>query len=156
MSETSGPTINGARLPEGRSGPSVRPNDPSEDDSGPDDENTVGSEFKCKSGASSVEILERLYVSVAKVLSADADSEQTEEHSTAEHTANTIIWEDYAHELASLPDLTEALATELHYSATNVRHPELNLDLQEKVVRVLKQHDKIMMSSGNALLWRGG
>ncbi|KAE9320735.1 hypothetical protein PF008_g17970 [Phytophthora fragariae] len=124
VSETPGLTMNGVGRPEGRPGPSVGPNDPSEDDPGPDDENKVGLEFTCQSGESSVEILERLYVSVATVLSADPDNEQTEEYSTAEHTANTINLEDYAHELASLPDLTETLATELDYSATNVRHPE--------------------------------
>ncbi|KAE9316802.1 hypothetical protein PF008_g18912 [Phytophthora fragariae] len=109
------------------------------------------SELKCRSDESSVEILDRLYVSVATALSADTNNEQTEEYSTADHTANTINLEDYAHELAFLPDLTEALATELNYSATNVRHPELSLDPQEKVVRVVKEHEKIMISSGNTL-----
>ncbi|KAE9298831.1 hypothetical protein PR003_g23131 [Phytophthora rubi] len=151
VNEKPGPTMNSACLPEGRSEHSVSPNDPSEDDPGPDDENMVDSEFKCRSDESSVEILEPLYVSVATVLSADANSEHTDEYSTAEHTANTINLEDYAHELAFLPDLTEALATELDYSASNVRHPELSLNLQEKVVRVPKQHEKIMISSGNAL-----
>ncbi|KAE9332205.1 hypothetical protein PR003_g14626 [Phytophthora rubi] len=151
VSEGSRPTMNGVCLPEGRSGPTVSPSDPSEDDPGPDDENTVGSEFMWTPNESSIEILERLYVSVATVLSADADNDQTEEYSTAEHTANTINLEDYAHELAFLPDLTEALATELDDSAANVRHPELSLDLQEKVVRVLKHHEKNMISSGNAL-----
>ncbi|KAE8970890.1 hypothetical protein PR001_g27069 [Phytophthora rubi] len=144
-------TASGACLSEGRSGPSVSPNDPLEDDPGPDEENPVDPEFTCTLNESSVEILERLYVSVATVLSAEAATEQTAEYPTAEHTANTINLEDYAHELAFLPDLTEALATELDYSASNVRHPELSLDLQEKVVRVLKRHDKIMISSGNAL-----
>ncbi|KAE9268339.1 hypothetical protein PR003_g31482, partial [Phytophthora rubi] len=146
-----GLTASGACLSEGRSGPSVSPNDPSEDDPGPDEENPVDPEFMCTPNESSVEILERLYVSVATVLSAEAANEQTAEYSTAEHTANTINLKDYAHELVFLPDLTEALATELDYSASNVRHPELSLDLQEKVVRVLKQHEKIMISSGNAL-----
>ncbi|KAE8875803.1 hypothetical protein PF005_g30074 [Phytophthora fragariae] len=104
-----------------------------------------------KPDESYIEILERLYVSVATVLSADADNDQTEEYSTAEHTAKAINLEDNAHELAFLPDLTEALATELDYSAANVRHPELSPELQEKVVNVLKQHEKIMISSGNAL-----
>ncbi|KAE9259998.1 hypothetical protein PR003_g34555, partial [Phytophthora rubi] len=140
-----------ACLSEGRSGPSVSPDDTSGDDPGPDEENPVDSEFMCNPNESSVEILERLYVSVATVLSAEANNEQTEEYSTAEHTANTVNLEDYAHELAFLPDLTEALATELDYSASNARHPELSLNLQEKVVRVLKQHEKIMISSGNAL-----
>ncbi|KAE8984691.1 hypothetical protein PF011_g20683 [Phytophthora fragariae] len=144
-------TASGACLSEGRSGPSVSPNDPSEDDPGPDEENPVDPEFMCTPNESSVEILERLYVSVATVLSAEATTEQTAEYSTAEHTANTINLEDYAHELAFLPDLTEALATELDYSASNVRRPELSLDLQEKVVRVLRQHEKIMISSGDAL-----
>ncbi|KAE8994301.1 hypothetical protein PR002_g19978 [Phytophthora rubi] len=151
VNEEPGPTMNSACLPEGRSEHSVGPNDPSEDDPGPGGENRVESELKSRADESSVEILERLYVSVATVLSAEANSEHPEEYSTAEHTANTINLEYYAHELAFLPDLTEALTTELDYSATNVRHPELSLDLQEKVVRVLKEHEKIMISSGNAL-----
>ncbi|KAE9148952.1 hypothetical protein PF005_g7570 [Phytophthora fragariae] len=43
VSEDSGPAMNGVCLPEGRSGPEVSPNDPSEDDPGQDDKNAVDS-----------------------------------------------------------------------------------------------------------------
>ncbi|KAE8882246.1 hypothetical protein PF002_g10223 [Phytophthora fragariae] len=84
--------MNGVCLPEGRSGPTVSPSDPSEDGPGPDDENTVGSEFMWTPNESSIEILERLYVSVATVLSADADNDQTEEYSTADIPRTRSIW----------------------------------------------------------------
>ncbi|KAE9198088.1 hypothetical protein PF002_g22540 [Phytophthora fragariae] len=54
-----GLTASGVCLSDGRSGPSVSPNDPSEDDPGPDEENPVDPEFMCTPNESSVEILER-------------------------------------------------------------------------------------------------
>ncbi|KAE8875097.1 hypothetical protein PF003_g40795 [Phytophthora fragariae] len=51
--------------------------------------NPVDPEFMCTPNESSVEILERLYVSVATVLSAEATTEQTAEYSTAEALPRT-------------------------------------------------------------------
>ncbi|GMF24388.1 unnamed protein product [Phytophthora fragariaefolia] len=69
----------------------------------------------------------------------------------AEHPGNAIEFEDYARELAFLPDLTEAASTTLDYTGPHVRHPSLSVEQQDRVVEVLKSHERIMISSGNAL-----
>ncbi|GMF30476.1 unnamed protein product [Phytophthora fragariaefolia] len=58
---------------------------------------------------------------------------------------------DYAQELSFLPDLTEAASTTLDYTEPHVRHPYLSVEQQDRVVKVLKRHGQIMISSGNAL-----
>ncbi|KAE9163081.1 hypothetical protein PF005_g30591 [Phytophthora fragariae] len=68
-----------------------------------------------------------------------------------EHAAQDIELEDYAHELAFLPDLSEAAVTNLDYTAPNVKNPELSEERQRKLIAVLKQHEIIMIASGNAL-----
>ncbi|GMF52037.1 unnamed protein product [Phytophthora fragariaefolia] len=60
-------------------------------------------------------------------------------------------FEDYARDLAFLPDLTEAASTTLDYTGPHVRHPSLSIEQQDRVVKVLKSHERIMISSGNAL-----
>ncbi|GMF14401.1 unnamed protein product [Phytophthora fragariaefolia] len=65
--------------------------------------------------------------------------------STRPSTAN------YARELAFLPDLTEAASTTLDYTRPHVRHPSLSVEQHDRVVKVLKSHERIMISSGNAL-----
>ncbi|GMF32465.1 unnamed protein product [Phytophthora fragariaefolia] len=57
----------------------------------------------------------------------------------------------YARELAFLPDLTEAASTTLDYTGPHVRHPSLDVEQQDRVVKVLKSHERIVISSGNAL-----
>ncbi|GMF24885.1 unnamed protein product [Phytophthora fragariaefolia] len=69
----------------------------------------------------------------------------------SEHPGNDIEFEDYARELAFLPDLTEAASTTLDYTGPHVRHPSLSVEQQDRVVKVLKSHERIMISSGNAL-----
>ncbi|GMF45022.1 unnamed protein product [Phytophthora fragariaefolia] len=69
----------------------------------------------------------------------------------SEHPGNDIEFEDYARELAFLPDLTEAASTTLDYTGQYVRHPSLSVEQQDRVVKVLKNHERIMISSGNAL-----
>ncbi|GMF50624.1 unnamed protein product [Phytophthora fragariaefolia] len=69
----------------------------------------------------------------------------------SEHPGNAIGFEDYARELAFLPDLTEAASTTLDYTGPHVRHPSLSVEQQDRVVTVLKSHERIMISSGNAL-----
>ncbi|GMF16515.1 unnamed protein product [Phytophthora fragariaefolia] len=69
----------------------------------------------------------------------------------SEHPGNAIEFEDYAHELAFLPDLTEAASTTLDYTGSQVRHPSLSVEQQDRVVKVLKSHERIMISRGNAL-----
>ncbi|GMF32075.1 unnamed protein product [Phytophthora fragariaefolia] len=51
----------------------------------------------------------------------------------AEHPGNAIEFEDYARELAFLPDLTEAASTTLDYTGPHVRHPSLSVDQQDRV-----------------------
>ncbi|KAG2772807.1 hypothetical protein PC129_g20348 [Phytophthora cactorum] len=68
-----------------------------------------------------------------------------------EHEAADIELKDYAQELAFLPDLSETSITKLYYTATNVQNPELSPERPEGLVEVLKNHEGIMISSGNAL-----
>ncbi|KAE8955310.1 hypothetical protein PR001_g32155, partial [Phytophthora rubi] len=68
-----------------------------------------------------------------------------------EHQAHGIELEDYAQELAFLPDLTEVSVTVLDYSAPNVLNKDLEKLQQAGLIRVLKKHERIMISSGNAL-----
>ncbi|GMF42272.1 unnamed protein product [Phytophthora fragariaefolia] len=67
-----------------------------------------------------------------------------------EHVVAEFGLEDYAKELAFLPDLTEPAETKLDYTANNVQNPELSAE-QASLIAVLKNHDKIMIASGNAL-----
>ncbi|GMF28518.1 unnamed protein product [Phytophthora fragariaefolia] len=69
----------------------------------------------------------------------------------SEHPGNDIEFEDYARELAFLPDLTEAAYTMLDYTGAHVRHPPMSVERQDRVVKVLMSHRRIMISSGNAL-----
>ncbi|POM80183.1 Hypothetical protein PHPALM_2012, partial [Phytophthora palmivora] len=67
------------------------------------------------------------------------------------HLANDIEITDYAQELAFLPDLTEITVTALDYTGPNVQNKDLDVGQQQKLDNVLKHHEKIMISSGNAL-----
>ncbi|GMF17692.1 unnamed protein product [Phytophthora fragariaefolia] len=69
----------------------------------------------------------------------------------SEHPGNDIEFEDYARELAFLPDLTEAAFTTLDYAGPHVLHPSLSVERQDRAVKVLKSHERIMISNGNAL-----
>ncbi|GMF39324.1 unnamed protein product [Phytophthora fragariaefolia] len=69
----------------------------------------------------------------------------------SEHPGNDIEFEDYARELAFLPDLTEASSTTIDYTGPHFRLPSLSVEQQDRVVKVLKSHERIMISSGNAL-----
>ncbi|GMF15269.1 unnamed protein product [Phytophthora fragariaefolia] len=60
-------------------------------------------------------------------------------------------FDDYARELAFLPDLTEAASTTLDYTGPHVWQPSLSVEHQDRVVKVLKSHVRIMISSGNTL-----
>ncbi|KAE9008498.1 hypothetical protein PR001_g16677 [Phytophthora rubi] len=50
-----------------------------------------------------------------------------------------------------LPDLTEPSSTTLDYSGPNIQTTDLQADQQAKLVTVLRQHEDIMIASGNAL-----
>ncbi|OWY93614.1 hypothetical protein PHMEG_00036922, partial [Phytophthora megakarya] len=94
--------------------------------------------------------LEKTYVCVAQELSADGNFDNGDDDYVI-HEANYISLEDYAHELAFLPDLTEPSVTTLDYDSPNVKNPELSGGQQQQLIDVLKRHESIMISSGNAL-----
>ncbi|GMF15169.1 unnamed protein product [Phytophthora fragariaefolia] len=56
--------------------------------------------------------------------------------SASENPGNDIEFEDYARELAFLPDLTEAASTTLDYTGPHARHPSLSVEQQDRVVQV--------------------
>ncbi|POM79785.1 Hypothetical protein PHPALM_2465 [Phytophthora palmivora] len=97
-------------------------------------------------------ILNATYVSAMHEIAAGVVSgRDAEENDVSEHLANDIELTDYAQELAFLPDLTEVTVTALDYTGPNVQNKDLDEGQQQKLVDVLKRHEKIMISSGNAL-----
>ncbi|KAG2776216.1 hypothetical protein PC129_g23649 [Phytophthora cactorum] len=96
--------------------------------------------------------LESTYVLVARVLTTEgneaSDNTRTDHY---EHPANKIGLEDYAKELAFLPDFTEESNTTIDYGSSNVTDPRLSTDRQERLIATLKTHEHIMIASGNAL-----
>ncbi|KAE9199211.1 hypothetical protein PF004_g19329 [Phytophthora fragariae] len=101
---------------------------------------------------SDAERLEAVYVSVMGGSSPETVAEADwGTNDTAEHLPNEIELTDYAHELAFLPDLTEPSSTTLDYSGPNVQNTDLQTDQQARLVAVLRQHEEIMIASGNAL-----
>ncbi|GMF52069.1 unnamed protein product [Phytophthora fragariaefolia] len=97
----------------------------------------------------SIDVLEQAFVSVVRVLTTEGTDRG--DNNSCEHVAADFELEDYARELAFLPDLTEPAETKLDYTANNVRNPELSAEQQASLIAVLKNHDKIMIASGNAL-----
>ncbi|OWZ06825.1 LOW QUALITY PROTEIN: hypothetical protein PHMEG_00020870 [Phytophthora megakarya] len=100
--------------------------------------------------AAEIDELEKTYVCVAQELSADGNFDNDDDDYVI-HEANYILLEDYAHELAFLPDLTESSITTLDYDSPNVKNPELSGSQQQQLIDVLKKHESIMISSSNAL-----
>ncbi|GMF09774.1 unnamed protein product [Phytophthora lilii] len=66
-------------------------------------------------------------------------------------SANVIDLEDYAHELAFLPDLAEVVPSELDYDGPNVKSSCHTPEQATRLIKILKKHKAIMISSGNAL-----
>ncbi|GMF41654.1 unnamed protein product [Phytophthora fragariaefolia] len=97
----------------------------------------------------SIDVLEQTFVSVIRVLTTEGTDGG--DANSNEHVAAEFELEDYAKELAFLPDLTETAKTKLDYSAKNVQNRELSADEQARLIKVLKNHDKIMISSRNTL-----
>ncbi|GMF56462.1 unnamed protein product [Phytophthora fragariaefolia] len=92
--------------------------------------------------------LEGAYLAAATV---SEDWGDRDAPNASEHPGNDIEFEDYARELAFLPDLTEAASTTLDHTGPHVRHPSLSVEQQDRVVKVLKSHEQILISSGNTL-----
>ncbi|GMF36308.1 unnamed protein product [Phytophthora fragariaefolia] len=97
----------------------------------------------------SIDVLEQTFVSVVRVLTTEGTDRGDD--NSYEHVAAEFELEDYAKELGFLPDLTDPAETKLDYTAKNVRNPELSAEQQASLIAVLKNHDKIMIASGNAL-----
>ncbi|GMF63161.1 unnamed protein product [Phytophthora fragariaefolia] len=97
----------------------------------------------------SIDVLEQAFVSVVRVLTTEGTDRG--DGNSYEHVAAEFELEDYAKELAFLPDLTEPAAIKLDYTANNVGNPELAAEQQASLIAVLRNHDKIMIASGNAL-----
>ncbi|KAJ8574572.1 hypothetical protein ON010_g4642 [Phytophthora cinnamomi] len=74
----------------------------------------------------------KTFIAVMRVLVTEGTADRDDE--TTEHPAAAIELEDYAHELAFLPDLSETVPTTLDYSAANVTNPELSEDQQENLI----------------------
>ncbi|GMF21128.1 unnamed protein product [Phytophthora fragariaefolia] len=68
-----------------------------------------------------------------------------------ERVPNSLALEDYAHELAFLPDLTDVIPTQLDYSADNVVCSAHSDEQTTRLIGVLQSHEQIMISRGNAL-----
>ncbi|GMF22446.1 unnamed protein product [Phytophthora fragariaefolia] len=88
------------------------------------------------------------YVASADALMKYMDSGNDDEF---EYEGNEMYFEDYAHELAFLPDLTVPASTILGYDAPKLKNPNLDPIAQLKLVETLRRHDEIMIASGNAL-----
>ncbi|KAG4039266.1 hypothetical protein PC123_g25178 [Phytophthora cactorum] len=95
--------------------------------------------------------LDATFVSAMRVSVAEETQGPAEGDATCEHSAADAGLEDYAHELAFLPDLTEATPTTLGYSAPNVQDDEHTSDEQSRLVAMIRSHKEIMIASGNAL-----
>ncbi|GMF44078.1 unnamed protein product [Phytophthora fragariaefolia] len=88
------------------------------------------------------------YAASANALVNDIDGGNGDEF---EYEGNEIHFEDYAHELAFLPDLTVPASMILDYDAPNVKNPTLDPIGQLKLVETLRRHEEIRIASGNAL-----
>ncbi|KAG6949259.1 hypothetical protein JG687_00014990 [Phytophthora cactorum] len=95
--------------------------------------------------------LDATFVSAMRVSVAEETQDPAEGDATYEHPTADAGSEDYAHELAFLPDLTETSPTTLGYSAPNVQGNEYTSDEHSRPVAMLRSHEEIMIVSGNAL-----
>ncbi|POM62384.1 LOW QUALITY PROTEIN: reverse transcriptase [Phytophthora palmivora] len=68
-----------------------------------------------------------------------------------ERKGETLHQEDYAHELAFLPDLSEKVPIKLDYNGTNVKCSAHTPEQATRLTELLKRNEKIMISSGNTL-----
>ncbi|KAG3132711.1 hypothetical protein PC128_g26443 [Phytophthora cactorum] len=98
-----------------------------------------------------VDELDATFVSAMRESVAEKTQGSADGDATCEHPAADAGLEDYAHELAFLPDLTETSPTTLDYSAPNVQDDEHTSDEQSRLVAMLRTHEEIMIASGNAL-----
>ncbi|OWY90861.1 hypothetical protein PHMEG_00040816, partial [Phytophthora megakarya] len=98
-----------------------------------------------KSPDAAVADLAYTFMCVMHVLSTEGNDDPADDD-YAVHEANYISLEDYAQELAFLPDLTDPSVTELDYTAPNVKNPSFRSDQQRRLDEMLKRHESIMIS----------
>ncbi|GMF49827.1 unnamed protein product [Phytophthora fragariaefolia] len=79
------------------------------------------------------------------------DSELGEQTDTYERTPNSLALEDYARELAFLPDLTDVIPTQLDYSADNVVCGSHSAEQTTRLVMVLASTDPPTSSASTTL-----
>ncbi|OWZ03311.1 LOW QUALITY PROTEIN: hypothetical protein PHMEG_00024981 [Phytophthora megakarya] len=84
--------------------------------------------------------LEPTFACVMHVLSTEGRNEPSDDNYDV-HEANYISVEDYAQELAFLPDLTEPSVTVLDYEGSNVNNPALTDEQQQRLLEMLKGHE---------------
>ncbi|GMF29474.1 unnamed protein product [Phytophthora fragariaefolia] len=84
------------------------------------------------SSDNSIAVLEQTFVSVVRVLTTEGTDRGDD--NSYEHDAAEFELEDYAKELAFLPDMTEPAETKLDYTANNVRNPELSPEQQASLI----------------------
>ena len=68
-----------------------------------------------------------------------------------EHEAADLYFEDFADELAMLPDFTELTAVPVDVDAADMCEPECTGEQKDFVKRILKASKSILIASGNAL-----
>ncbi|POM70726.1 Hypothetical protein PHPALM_12795 [Phytophthora palmivora] len=78
-------------------------------------------------------------------------AESDHRYTDFERKGETLHLEDYAHELAFLPDLSEEVPIELDYNGTNVKCLAHTPEQATRLTELLKRNEQIMISSGNAL-----
>ncbi|OWY92191.1 hypothetical protein PHMEG_00038907, partial [Phytophthora megakarya] len=88
--------------------------------------------------------LEYTFMCVMHVLSTEGNDDPADDDYVV-HEANYVSLEDYAQELAFLPDLTEPSVTELDYTAPNVKNSSFRGDQQRR----LDETSKGMRPSNN-------
>ncbi|KAI9985360.1 hypothetical protein PInf_004694 [Phytophthora infestans] len=112
----------------------------------------IKADVHVESREKSVVTLDETYISVARVLATKGnDATEDTRSDFYEHPANSIGLEDYARELAFLSDFTEEINTTIDYNAPNVADPQLSTDRRESLIATLKNHEHILIASGNAL-----
>ncbi|GMF39332.1 unnamed protein product [Phytophthora lilii] len=88
---------------------------------------------------------------VCALVSGEPDKVDIGTTETAEHTTTVGVINDYAHELVFLPGLSDSSVTDLDYTGGHVISRDLSQDDQHRLLDVLKAHETILISGGNAL-----
>ncbi|GMG17810.1 unnamed protein product [Phytophthora fragariaefolia] len=86
------------------------------------------------------------------LLTAELDNDERGEGEPGSHddiyerVPNSLVLEDYAHELAFLPDLTDVVPTRLDYSADNVVYSAHSAEQISRLVEMHRSRERAMVS----------